>query len=105
VFELRGIWRALAGALAVRVAPPRKRSDAGPPFVIDDVIRIASRILRTAVLAHEAGQLEPRTEVEQHVLEGPHVAVGLHHRLPDRIGGAPPPGPPARRQPGRSPPP
>src|SRR5262249_49390677 len=82
----RGIWRTLASALAVRAAPSRQRSDARPAFVIDDVVRIASRILRTAVLAHEAGQLESRTEVEQHVLEGAHVAVGLHHRLPDRIG-------------------
>ncbi len=42
---------------------------------------------RTGGIDH-AGQLQPGTQIEQHILERPHVAIERHDRLADGIGQA-----------------
>ncbi len=74
--ELLGIRCADAVAGAVGAAPAGEQANAGRALVLDDVLRIAARIFRVAVLGDQSRQLEPRAEIEQHVLERPHVAIG-----------------------------
>ena len=83
--ELLRIGRAAAVRAAVGAAEARQRADAGRALVVDDVVRVAARIARRAVVGDEARQLEPRAEIEQHALERAHVAVGRDHRLADRV--------------------
>src|SRR5438105_10911415 len=78
--ELVRVGLALARLIAV-AAKARQHADAGPALVIDDVILEPARKLRRAVLLAERGQAQARAQVEQHVLEGAYVAVGLDHRL------------------------
>ena len=52
----------------------------------DDEIAIVGELAR-AVAARERRKLQPRRELDQHVLPRPHVAIERHDRMPDRIGG------------------
>ena len=53
--------------------------------MVHEIVGIAAGELRRAILLHEAGQLETRSEIQQHRLEAPHVAVGLDDRMADRV--------------------
>ena len=86
--ELRRVRRADAVGAPVRPAPPGQRADPRRALVPDDVIPVAAGEGRCAVFRDEAREREPRAEVDQHVLERPHVAVGRDHGLPDRVGRA-----------------
>ena len=88
MLQLFGIGRAPPLRLAVGTAEAGERAEPRRAFVVHDVIGIAARIARAAVGAGHAWKAEPRAEVEQNLLEGTHVAIGLHHRLADRIGRA-----------------
>ena len=76
----------MACLFALGTAPAAERPDAWPALVIDDVVRIASRITRCAFRRSKAGQLEPGADFDQHVLKRPDIAVGGDDRLTDRIG-------------------
>ena len=84
--KLVRVGRAGAVAVAGLAAPPRQRADPRRPFVVDQIIRVAAGIFRRAVLVGQSRQADPRAEIDQHALERPHVAVGLDHRLADRVG-------------------
>src|SRR6185369_3383274 len=71
--------------IATRAAPAGERTDARLALVVDDVVGIAARIARAAVGVGESRQLEASAEIDQDVLERPHVAIGLDDRLPDRV--------------------
>ncbi len=84
--ELLRVHRPGPLLVAARTAPAGERADAGLALVVDEVVRIAARIARAAIGIGEARQFQPRAELDQDVLERPHVAVGLEHRLADRVG-------------------
>ena len=48
-----------------------ERPDTRPPFVVDDVIGVAARVTRRALLCHEAGQPKARADLDQHVIIEP----------------------------------
>ena len=70
---------------AVRPAPSREHADAGLALMIDDVVGIEAGISRLAVEIDDARQTQPRAQIEHHILEGPHIAIGRHHRLADGV--------------------
>ncbi len=84
--DLAGIGRTTAMAFATFPAPARQQAEAGTAFMVDDVIGIAAGIARRALAGDETRKAETNAEVDQHVLEGPHVAVGRQHRVADGIG-------------------
>ncbi len=88
MLQLFGIGRAPPLRLAVGTAEAGERTEPRRAFVVHDVIGISARIARAAVGAGHARKAEPRAKVEQNLLEGTHVAIGLHHRLTDGIGWA-----------------
>src|SRR5690242_17911755 len=83
--ELLRIGLAMPLLAAIGAAPAGEHADAGLALMIDDVVGIEARIFRLAIELDEARQLEPRAEIDQHVLEGPHIAIRGDHRLADRI--------------------
>ena len=84
--QLVRVGRALPGLRAVLAPPAGQRADPRLAFMVDDVVRIAARIGRTAHFLDKSRQTQPGAQVDQHVLERPHVPVGLDHRLADGIG-------------------
>ena len=86
--QLIGVGFAIAGLVSVGAAPAGERSDAGAALMIDDVIGIAAGVLGPAVVVDHAGEAQSGAEIEQHVLERTHVAVGRDHRLADGVGRA-----------------
>ena len=52
--------------------------------MVDDVIGVVF-VGGVAVVVDETGELQPGAKLDQHVLEGPHVAVGRQDGLADRI--------------------
>ena len=85
--ELVGIGRTGAVARPVLAAPAGQHADPRRALVIGDVIGIAARIAGGAVFRDQAGQADPRAQLDQHVLERADIAVRRHDRLADRIGG------------------
>ena len=85
--QLPRIDRAGAAVAAIGAAPARQQADPGTALVIDDVVGIEAGIFRRAVGIDQSGQLQPRAELDQHVLERPYIAVGLDHRLANGVGG------------------
>ena len=85
LLKLLRIDLALAGLGAVGPAETRERADAGPALVIDNIVGIAAGEFRRHVLLDHARQAQPCAKVEHHRLERSHVAVGLDHRLADRV--------------------
>src|SRR5450432_2019113 len=85
-FELA--WIRLADTLfsTILAAPAGEQADARRTLVLDHVLCIAAWVLCRAVsVVDHAGQLQARSEIEQHVLERPHIAVWSAYRLADRI--------------------
>ena len=56
--------------------------------MIDQVIGIAAGKLCGSVLVGKGGQLESRTKLDQHILEGPYVPVELQHGLTNSVRGS-----------------
>ena len=83
--QLLGVGLAATRLAAIGAAPARKRSDPGPAFVMHQVVGVAVRKFRRPIRIDHARQGEPRAQIEQHVLERPHVALGRQHRLTDRV--------------------
>src|SRR5438270_161284 len=75
------IWRALAVRVAIGAAPAGERADAGRALVQGDVVLVAAGIARRSIRSHEGGQAEPRSHLDQDILERPHIAVGGDDRL------------------------
>ena len=80
----------LAGAFhgAVDAPPAGEAADTGDPLMVDQIVGVATGIARRPVVPNQPGKAEPGADVDQHVLEGSNVPVGLHHRVADRIGRA-----------------
>ena len=86
--QLPRIDRAGAAVAAIGAAPARQQADAGTALVIDDVVGIETGKFCRTVGIDEPGQIEPRAELDQHVLKRPHVAIGLDHGLANGVGGS-----------------
>ena len=83
--ELLRVGCALALRVALGAAPAGERPDARRALVQSDIILVAAGITGRAVRRHESGEAEPRAQLDQHILERPHIAVGRDDRLADRI--------------------
>ena len=73
--------------VAIRAAEAGQRADAGRALVVDDVVRVVPGSAAGRLGVVKAGSAEPRAQLDQHVLERPHVAVRRDHRLADRVAG------------------
>ena len=58
--ELPGIGRTAAMKHPLLTAPAGERTNAGRPFVIDEIVGIAAGIARRAIGGGHAGQAKPR---------------------------------------------
>ena len=83
--QLIGIGLPLADPVAVLAAPAGQRADAGHALVVDDVVGVVAIPGAAVVLVDEARQAQARAELDEHVLERAHVAVGLDHGVADRV--------------------
>src|SRR5262245_12211485 len=85
LLELARIGRAASEVAAVQTAIARQRAEAGPPFVVDDIVRITAGKLGRAVFLGHPWQTQAGPQVDQHILEGSHVAVWRDNRMAYRI--------------------
>ena len=69
---------------AILATEAREEADARRTFVVDDEVGVASEFARP-VGFDERRELEPRRQLDQHVLPRPHIAVERQHRVADRI--------------------
>jgi len=83
-FPLLRIRRAAQVRFAVGASPAGEKTDAGQLFVVDDEVPVVAEFARP-VGAGKCRELEPRGELDQHLLPRPHVAVELEHRMTDGI--------------------
>ena len=82
--QLVGVRLAEPLLAAIRPAEAGQRADAGRTLMVHDVVRVVLEA-RGAILLHEGRQAQPRAEFDQHILEGPDIAIRRDHRLADGI--------------------
>ena len=80
-----GSARRRATSCRPRPRNPREEPDARRTLVADDEVLVVAE-LRLAVGLRERREVQPAREIDEHVLPRSHVAVGLDHRMADRVG-------------------